>query len=113
MQLLLPPGAVSEGPANVCFYGNSYFLDSLESDRGRCNVGISTEVTLVDIDPDQGYSSSYDNLLKDFYAPCLSSSTRYDRSAGYFRSALISLAPLAAAGVVARGGRGRASVCVP
>ena len=103
---------MSEGPANVCFYGNSYFLDSLESDRGRCNVGISTEVTLVDIDPDQGYSSSYDNLLKDFYAPCLSSSTRYDRSAGYFSSALISLAPLAYAEFVARGGKIR-MVCSP
>jgi len=59
-----------------------------------------------------GYSSSTDDLFNDFYLPCLERSTRYDRSAGFFSSAIFSLAPLAFADFVDRRGRMRL-ICSP
>jgi len=63
-------------------------------------------------DPETGYSTSDSNLLNDFYAPLLGHSERYDRSAGYFSSALIALAPMAYTNFINAGGRMRL-VCSP
>lgn len=59
-----------------------------------------------------GYSSSVNRLIDDFYIPALDRSRRYDRAAGYFSSSLLALAPLAFAGFVERGGRMRL-LCSP
>jgi len=52
-----------------------------------------------------GYSTSYNDLLNDFYIPCLENSNSYKRRAGYFNSGLIAIAPLAFANFVKNGGR--------
>jgi hypothetical protein len=52
-----------------------------------------------------GYSTTYNDLLSDFYIPCLQNSISYKRRAGYFNSGLIALAPLAFANFVKNGGR--------
>lgn len=52
-----------------------------------------------------GYSTSYNDLLGDFYVPCLQNSISYKRRAGYFNSGLLALAPLAFASFVQNGGR--------
>ncbi len=67
---------------------------------------------LTDLDVAEGYSTSADDLLNDFYAPALSSATTYDRAVGYFSSGLIALAPLAFADFVSHGGQLRL-VCSP
>jgi len=58
------------------------------------------------------YSTSQDDLMKDFYVPCLSSSTNYDRIAGYFSSAIFSLAPMALSNFISNNGRIRL-LCSP
>ncbi len=52
-----------------------------------------------------GYSTTYNDLLNDFYIPCLQNSISYKRRAGYFNSGLIAIAPLAFANFVKNGGR--------
>jgi len=58
------------------------------------------------------YSTSQDDLMQDFYVPCLSNSTHYDRIAGYFSSAIFSLAPMALSSFISNGGRIRL-LCSP
>lgn len=58
------------------------------------------------------YATSSDDLMDDFYVPCLSRSHRYDRLAGFFSSAVVALAPLAFADFFRRGGLARL-VCSP
>ncbi len=67
---------------------------------------------LRDLNLSLGYSSSTDNLLQEFYVPCLSASGRYLRSAGFFSSAIFALAPLAFADFVSREGKIR-MICSP
>jgi hypothetical protein len=55
----------------------------------------------------RSYSTSKDNLFEDFYVPALERSTRYDRAAGFFSSAILALAPLAFSSFIAGGGRMR------
>jgi superfamily II DNA or RNA helicase len=52
-----------------------------------------------------GYSTSSQSLLNDFYEPALDRSENYFRAAGYFSSSLFALAPLAYANFVSRGGK--------
>lgn len=59
-----------------------------------------------------GYSTSDSALLDDFLIPALDSSIRYDRSVGFFSSALIALASATVADFVLRGGKMRL-VCSP
>jgi len=61
--------------------------------------------SLSSINIRDGYSTSYDDLLNDFYIPCLQNSVSYKRRAGYFNSGLIAIAPLAFARFVQNGGR--------
>lgn len=58
------------------------------------------------------YSTSTHNLIADFYEPALARAVRYDRSSGYFSSALMSLMPLGFADFIARGGKVRL-ICSP
>lgn len=58
------------------------------------------------------YSTSQDDLLNDFYVPCLSGSTHYDRIAGYFSSAIFSLAPMALSNFISNQGKIRL-LCSP
>jgi superfamily II DNA or RNA helicase len=51
-------------------------------------------------------------LVAEFYEPALAQAVRYDRSSGYFSSALMSLIPLGFADFVARGGKLRL-ICSP
>ncbi|MGC5223715.1 DEAD/DEAH box helicase family protein [Micromonospora sp. DT81.3] len=60
----------------------------------------------------ENYASSANELMHDFYVPALSHSSRYDRAAGYFSSAIFALAPAAFSDFVARGGRIRL-LCSP
>jgi SNF2 family DNA or RNA helicase len=48
-----------------------------------------------------------DNRLKDFYIPCLSSSVRFDRSAGYFSSATLTIAATGVVKLIANEGKMR------
>lgn len=58
------------------------------------------------------YSSGRDDLTTDFFAPCLSVSVRYDRSAGFFSSSLYMLVGVPTAEFALRGGKIRL-VCSP
>lgn len=60
----------------------------------------------------ESYSTSKNNLVSEFYEPALSRAVRYDRSSGYFSSALMSLIPLGFADFVSRGGKVRL-ICSP
>lgn len=71
-----------------------------------------TSSSLQALDLESGYSTSDHSLLRDFYEPALSVSTRYDRAVGYFSSGLLALAPLAYETFVSGGGRMRL-VCSP
>jgi superfamily II DNA or RNA helicase len=62
-------------------------------------------LSLESINIRDGYSTSHDDLLNDFYIPCLQNSISYKRRAGYFNSGLIAIAPLAFARFVQNGGR--------
>jgi superfamily II DNA or RNA helicase len=65
------------------------------------------ELVLLD-----SYSTSKNNLVAEFYEPALARAVRYDRSSGYFSSALMSLIPLGFADFVSRGGKLRL-ICSP
>ncbi|MFI8696998.1 DEAD/DEAH box helicase family protein [Dietzia maris] len=60
----------------------------------------------------ENYSSSGSSLLNDFYIPALTAAQRYDRSSGYFSSAILALAPIAFSEFVDKGGRMRL-LCSP
>jgi len=60
---------------------------------------------LSDLTLDDSFSSNSNDLLNEFYIPCLEKSTFYQRAAGYFNSGLIALAPLAFADFLERGGK--------
>ncbi|MDG4754604.1 DEAD/DEAH box helicase family protein [Micromonospora aurantiaca] len=60
----------------------------------------------------QAYRSGENNLLEEFYVPCLAASVSYDRAVGYFSSTLYQVAALAYSDFVRRGGRIRL-VCSP
>lgn len=59
-----------------------------------------------------GYASGDDDLVRDFYVPCLSAAAKYDRAAGYFRSTLYVLMGVAFSDFASRGGKIRL-VCSP
>jgi len=69
-------------------------------------------VTLRGLTVRSDYTTSSDDLLREFYVPCLARATRYDRLAGFFSSAVVALAPLAFADFFRRGGIARL-VCSP
>ena len=58
------------------------------------------------------YTTSEDDLMSDFYIPCLAGSTKYDRIAGYFSSAIYALAPIALSDFISKEGKIRL-LCSP
>lgn len=66
---------------------------------------MTSSTSLDSLDIRDGYNTTYDDLLNDFYIPCLQNSISYKRRAGYFNSGLIAIAPLAFASFVKNGGR--------
>jgi len=64
------------------------------------------------LDLDFEYRSGENNLLADFYRPCLSASISYDRASGYFRSSVMQAAGGALTDFAKRGGIFRL-ICSP
>jgi superfamily II DNA or RNA helicase len=64
------------------------------------------------LDLDIEYRSGEDNLVADFYRPCLSVAHRYDRASGYFRSSVLLAIGVSLLDFVKRGGRIRL-ICSP
>lgn len=64
------------------------------------------------LDLDIEYRSGEDNLVADFYRPCLSVAQRYDRASGYFRSSVLLAIGMSLLDFVKRGGRIRL-ICSP
>lgn len=64
------------------------------------------------LDLDFEYRSGENNLVADFYRPCLSASSHYDRAAGYFRSSVLQVIGGALANFAERGGHFRL-ICSP
>lgn len=62
-------------------------------------------MNLIQTAPRISYRSGRDNLVKDFYNPCLKASILYRRSAGYFTSSGLSLAARGIASLIASGGK--------
>jgi len=74
---------------------------------------VETESQSLDAYPfRRSYSTSKDDLLNDFYVPALGHSVLYDRSAGFFSSGLVALAPLAFSHFIEGGGKIRL-ICSP
>lgn len=59
-----------------------------------------------------GYRTGSDDLIRDFYIPCIDASHSYDRAVGYFRSTLYALVGVALTDFAKRNGRIRL-VCSP
>ena len=53
------------------------------------------------------YRSARDDLVKDFYLPCLKSTVRYDRAVGFFSASMLSLAAQGLTALVERRGQMR------
>lgn len=64
------------------------------------------------LDLDIEYRSGDDNLITDFYRPCLSMSVQYDRASGYFRSSIVQAVGESFLDFAQRGGRFRL-ICSP
>ncbi|MFT6862292.1 MAG: DNA phosphorothioation system restriction enzyme [Akkermansiaceae bacterium] len=67
----------------------------------------STSVSLLKLTPKLSYRSNRDDLVGDFYNPCLIASGLYRRSAGYFTSSGLALAARGVARLIAGGGKMR------
>jgi hypothetical protein len=61
-----------------------------------------SDLTLLD-----EYRSSTHNLVEDFYIPCLTHATRYDRAVGYFTSAAMTQVAQGLTAFIRSGGRMR------
>ena len=60
--------------------------------------------SLRDLPLGLSYRTGRDDLIQDFFNPCLSASVLYQRAAGYFTSAGLALAARGVASLAARGG---------
>jgi len=68
--------------------------------------------SLRDLSLRLSYHKGEDDIAEDFYLPCMTRSSKYDRAVGYFRSSIFTLAWPALREFVAAGGRIRI-VCSP
>jgi superfamily II DNA or RNA helicase len=59
---------------------------------------------LRELDLKLHYTTGQDSLLDDFYVPCLKNAVRYDRTTGYFSSALYAVTSAAYSDFIAGGG---------
>src|SRR5919109_1280807 len=58
------------------------------------------------------YATSRNDLVEEFYIPCLDRAIRYDRAVGYFRSSILAIAGIPFSHFAQRGGRAR-FLCSP
>jgi len=70
------------------------------------------ESNLKEVTLKTSYNSAADDLLEDFYVPCLNAAKSYDRAAGYFRSTVLHLIGVALSRFALHGGHMRL-VCSP
>ena len=68
--------------------------------------------TLESLHLEPWYTSGRANLIRDFYVPCLSRASQYDRAVGFFSSSLYAAVSVALSQFIERGGRIRL-VCSP
>jgi superfamily II DNA or RNA helicase len=68
--------------------------------------------SLTEIAIELGYASGDDDLVRDFYVPCLAAASTYSRAVGYFRSTLYVVVGVAFSDFAMRGGKIRL-VCSP
>lgn len=61
--------------------------------------------SLTDLDLRLSYRTGRDDLVRDFFVPCLEASTLYRRAAGYFTSFGLALAARGVASLAARRGK--------
>ena len=61
-------------------------------------------MNLKDVELKPAYNSEWDDILNDFYIPCLSVSSTYKRMSGYFSSATFALAASGVANFIMNGG---------
>ena len=61
-------------------------------------------MNLKDLELKAAYNSEWDDILNDFYIPCLSVSSTYKRMSGYFSSATFALAAAGMANFIMNGG---------
>lgn len=73
---------------------------------------MTSSTSFKEFEFEPSYSTSNNNLISEFYEPSLFRAVRYDRTSGYFSSALMSLIPLGFSDFVARGGKIRL-ICSP
>jgi superfamily II DNA or RNA helicase len=66
---------------------------------------LSFELSFRELDLKEQYRSDKDNLLKDFYHPCLQRSDSYWRAVGYFTSSSLAHAAQGLVGLILRNGR--------
>ena len=80
----------------------------------RSVVGDQSHVTplLSELNLAEGYSTGRNDLVREFYLPCLAAADAYDRAVGYFRSSLYILVGVAYSDFALRGGTTRI-VCSP
>ncbi len=64
-------------------------------------------MSFKDLQLKRGYRSTKDDILNDFYIPVLTEAVSYDRIAGYFSSASLSVAARGIAGLIRNNGRMR------
>lgn len=70
-----------------------------------------TELSQIDLTK-RFFASGRDDLLGEFYIPCLDQATRYDRAVGYLRSSVFALTGIPYSNFAQRGGKVRI-ICSP
>lgn len=61
-------------------------------------------MSLVTLSPKPVYRSGRDDLVRDFYIPCLKKSVKYDRAVGFFSASMLSLAAEGLSALIERQG---------
>ncbi len=67
--------------------------------------GSSAEPNLSELEIRLSYRTGRDNIVRDFFTPCLEAATLYRRAAGYFTSHGLALAARGVASLISRGGK--------
>lgn len=104
------PGSVhptARGPPEVTAVGRS------ASSHGDGAPPDSLSLGLRDLALQPEYRTGVNDLLEEFYVPCLAASVRYDRSVGYFDTKAFARAAEGLAAFIANGGRVRLVVSPP
>ncbi len=77
------------------------------ADTGKGNKDASSRDGLQSLPLDRSYRTGKNNLLEEFYIPCLQRTHRYDRAAGYFDSKSLANAARGISRLIVSGGKMR------